>query len=167
MKRRVAALGILVGAVAASDSAPAHADTTSHAFYGTLSDGRTVDICTLRNANGVIVRFLSLGGCIIEVDTPDRHGRLDNVVLGHDDLAGYDSNVGLFGAIVGRYANRIAKGGFTLNGRTYHLPINDGLNSLHGGTSGFNLQLSQVTPRVVPHGVAAERRCTSPDGQDG
>jgi aldose 1-epimerase len=167
MKRPVAALGILVGALAASGSAPTRADTVSHALYGTLSDGRTVDIYTLRNANGIVVRFLSLGGCVTEIDTPDRHGRLDNIVLGHDNLAGYDSNMGFFGAIVGRYANRIAKGSFTLNGHTYHLPINNGPNSLHGGTSGFNLQLWQVTPRAVPRGVAAELSYTSPDGQDG
>jgi len=167
MKRPVAVLGILVGAFAASGSASARADTSSHALYGTLPDGRAVDIYTLRNANGVVVRFLSLGGCITDINTPDRHGRLDNIVLGHDNLAGYNSNVGFFGAIVGRYANRIAKGSFTLNGQTYHLPINNGPNSLHGGTSGFNLQLWQVTPRTESHGVAADLTYTSPDGQDG
>jgi len=167
MKRPVAVLGILVGALAASGSASSRADTTSHAVYGTLPDGRTVHIYTLRNANGIVVRFLSLGGCITEIDTPDRYGRLDNIVLGHDNLAGYNSNVGFFGAIVGRYANRIAKGRFTLNGQTYHLPINNGPNSLHGGTNGFNLQLWQVTPRTESHGVAAELTYTSPDGQNG
>jgi aldose 1-epimerase len=167
MKRPVAALGILVGALAASGSASGRTDTNSHAFYGTLPDGRAVDIYTLRNANGVVVRFLSLGGCITEIDTPDRHGRLDNIVLGHDNLAGYNSNVGFFGAIVGRYANRIAKGSFDLNGQTYHLPINNGPNSLHGGTNGFNLQLWQVTPRTESHGVAADLTYTSPDGQNG
>jgi aldose 1-epimerase len=167
MKGRVAALGIVVYAFATPASVPAHADTISHALYGTLPDGRAVDIYTLRNAGGIVVRFLSLGGCITEISTPDRHGHFDNIVLGHDNLAGYDSNVGYFGAIVGRYANRIAKGSFTLNGHAYHLPINNGPNSLHGGTSGFNLQLWQVTPRTVPHGVAAALDYTSPDGQDG
>lgn len=108
------------------------------------------------------MRFLSLGGTIIEIDTPDRRGHFDNIVLGHDNLAGYDSNAGYFGAIVGRYANRIGKGVFTLDGHTYHLPINNGVNSRHGGTSGFNLQLWQATPRAVSHGVAAELNDTSP-----
>jgi aldose 1-epimerase len=167
VKCPVVALGILIGALATSGSVPTRADTSSHALYSTLSDGRAVEMYTLRNASGIVLRFLSLGGCITEIDTPDRHGRLDNIVLGHHKLAGYDSNVGYFGAIVGRYANRIAKGSFTLNGHTYHLPINNGLNSLHGGTSGFNLQLWQVTPRAVPHGVAAELSYTSPDGEEG
>lgn len=148
-------------------SAPADADSSSHALYGTLPDGRAVNMYTLRNANGIILRFLSLGGAITEIATPDRHGHLDNIVLGHATLAGYDSNVGYFGAIIGRYANRIAKGRFTLNGHTYQVPINNGPNSLHGGTSGFNLQLWQVAPRAMPHGVAAELTYTSPDDQDG
>jgi aldose 1-epimerase len=164
MKGCVAALGIIVYAFATPASA---SDTISRALYGTLPDGRAVDIYTLRNASGIVVRFLSLGGCITEINTPDRHGRFDNIVLGHHNLAGYDSNTGYFGAIVGRYANRIAKGSFTLDGHSYHLPINNGPNSLHGGTSGFNLQLWQVTPRTVPHGAAAELAYTSPDGQDG
>jgi aldose 1-epimerase len=167
MKGCVAALGVVVCAFATPASAPARADTISHALYGTLPDGRAVDIYTLRNAGGIVVRFLSLGGSLTEINTPDRHGHFDNIVLGHDNLAGYDSNAGYFGAIVGRYANRIAKGSFTLNGRSYHLPINNGPNSLHGGTSGFNLQLWQVTPRTVAEGVAAELSYTSPDGQDG
>lgn len=166
MKRPVAALG-LVGAIAACGSVAAHADSSSHALFGTLPDGRAVDVYTLRNANGIVVRFLSLGGCIAEIDTPDRHGRFDNIVLGHDSLAGYNSNMGYFGAIIGRYANRIAKGTFTLNGQTYHVPINNGPNSLHGGTSGFNLQIWHVTPLTVPHGVAAQLTYTSRDGENG
>lgn len=167
MKRSVATLGILVGVLTIGGSMPAHADTSSHALYSTLSDGRAVEMYTLRNASGMVLRFLSLGGCITEIATPDRQGRLDNIVLGHNSLAGYNSNVGYFGAIVGRYANRIAKGRFTLNGQTYQLPINNGPNSLHGGTNGFNLQIWHVTPRAVPHGVAADLTYTSPDGQDG
>ena len=135
--------------------------------YGTLPDGRAVEIYTMQNDHGMTVKFLSLGGCITEIDVPDRHGHADNVVLGHDGLSGYDSNVGYFGAIVGRYANRIANGTFTLNGVTYHLPINNGPNSLHGGTEGFNTQLWQVVPHAGPDAVGAVLTYTSPDGQDG
>lgn len=154
-------------ALSASMTVAAPAEPLTHSVYGTLKDGRAVDIYTMRNAHGMTVRFLSLGGCITEIDVPDRTGHFANVVLGHADLAGYDSNQGYFGAIVGRYANRIAKGTFTLNGHTYHLPINNPPNSLHGGTNGFNLQLWTVTPRQVQHGVSAVLTYTSPDGQDG
>ncbi len=142
-------------------------DMITHTTYGTLPDGRQVDIYTMQNNHGVTVKFLSLGGCIAEIDIPDRDGHPANIVLGHDNLAGYNFNQGYFGSIVGRYANRIAKGTFTLNGQTYHLPINNGVNSLHGGTEGFNTQLWQVTPKTVPNGTAAMLTYTSPDGQDG
>jgi aldose 1-epimerase len=88
-------------------------------------------------------------------------------VLGYSSLAGYDSNPAYFGAIVGRYANRIAKGTFTLEGKTYHLPVNNGPNSLHGGATGFNTRTWNVTAKTVSGGVAAVLTHTSPDGQDG
>ncbi len=148
-------------------SAPARADSLTSAPYGTLPDGRPVAQYTLTNAHGITVKFLSLGGCITEIDTPDRIGRFADIVLGYRNLAGYDSDATYFGAIVGRYANRIAKGSFTLDGNTYHLPVNNGPNSLHGGTIGFNLELWKVTPQAVSNGVAAVLTYTSPDGQDG
>jgi aldose 1-epimerase len=145
----------------------AAAASITHAPYGTLPDGRQVDLYTMQNANGVTVKFLSVGGCITEIDIPDRKGDAGNIVLGHDGLPGYNSNTGYFGAIVGRYANRIAKGSFSLNGQTYHLPINNGANSLHGGTEGFNLQVWQVTLRTAADNASAVLTYTSPDGQDG
>ena len=160
-------VGIIGMAVFALGVANARAAGLTSASYGKLPDGRAVDIYTMQNDHGMTVKFLSLGGYITEIDVPDRHGHSDDVVLSHANLQGYDSNVGYFGAIVGRYANRIAKGTFTLNGTTYHLPINNGPNSLHGGTEGFNTQLWQVTPRSVPDGVSAVLTYTSPDGQDG
>ena len=145
----------------------AHAASISRTTYGTLPDGRSVDIYTMENAHGITVKFLSLGGCIAEIDTPDRGNHFGNIVLGHQDLQGYNSNLGYFGAIVGRYANRIAKGTFTLENKTYHLPINNGPNSLHGGNQGFNLQVWKVTPRSGPDSASAVLTYTSPDGQDG
>lgn len=146
---------------------PAFADSLTHTTYGKLPDGRQVDIYTMTNAHGVMVKFISLGGCITEIDTPDRNGHLADIVLGYRNLKGYDSDNTFFGATVGRYANRIAKGTFTLNGKTYHLPINNGVNSLHGGTSGFNLQIWNVAPAKTSNGVAATLSYSSPDGQDG
>jgi aldose 1-epimerase len=161
------AIGFVGMAVFALGMANAHAAGIVRAPYGTLPDGRAVDIYTMQNDHGMTVKFLSLGGYITEIDVPDRHGHFDDVVLSHSGLQGYNSNVGYFGAIVGRYANRIAKGTFTLNGTTYHLPLNNGPNSLHGGTEGFNTQIWQVTPRSVPDGGSAVLSYTSPDGQDG
>ncbi|MGH7079807.1 MAG: aldose epimerase family protein [Acetobacteraceae bacterium] len=148
-------------------AAPAHADSLTSASFGMLSNGTEVTQYTMTNANGVTVKFISLGGCITTIDVPDRHGRFANIVLGYHSLAGYDTNGTYFGGIIGRYANRIAKGTFTLDGKTYHLPVNNGVNSLHGGTTGFNLQMWKVTPKEVDHGVAAVLTYTSPDGQDG
>jgi aldose 1-epimerase len=160
-------IGIIGMAVFALGVANARAAGLTSASYGKLPDGRAVDLYTMQNDHGMTVKFLNLGGYITEIDVPDRRGHSDDVVLSHANLQGYNSNVGYFGAIVGRYANRIAKGTFTLNGTTYHLPINNGPNSLHGGTQGFNTQIWQVTPRSVPDGVSAVLAYTSPDGQDG
>jgi aldose 1-epimerase len=160
-------IGIIGMAVFALGVANAGAAGIARASYGTLPDGGAVDIYTMQNDHGMTVKFLSLGGYITEIDVPDRYGRADDVVLSHANLQGYNSNVGYFGAIVGRYANRIAKGTFTLNGTTYHLPINNGPNSLHGGTQGFNTRIWEVTPRSVPDGASAVLAYTSPDGQDG
>ncbi len=146
---------------------PAQADNLTSASFGKLPNGAEVTEYTMTNNHGITVKFLSLGGCITEMSVPDRDGHFANVVLGHHTLQGYDSNMGYFGSIVGRYANRIAKGTFTLDGKTYHLPINNGPNSLHGGTEGFNTQIWKVTPETVQNGVAASLEYTSPNGQDG
>jgi aldose 1-epimerase len=164
---RLRVFGIALVTLCALGVAVARAEGITHSVYGKLSDGRQVVLETMTNAHGLTVKFLNLGGCITEIDVPDRSGKLGNIVLGYKDLAGYDSDKTYFGAIVGRYANRIAKGTFSLNGHTYHLPINNGPNSLHGGTNGFNLQIWQVTPRTVQSGVSAVLTYTSPNGQDG
>ncbi len=161
------AAGLAVLAVVAGASA-AQADDITHSSFGTLANGQTVDQYTLTNAHGMVVKFITLGGCITAIEVPDRNNKIGNIVLGFKDLSGYAvKNSTYFGAIVGRYANRIAKGQFTLDGQTYHLPINNGVNSLHGGTTGFNLQLWKVSTKTVNDGVAAVLTYTSPDGQDG
>src|ERR671923_2488650 len=96
-----------------------------------LPDGRVVELFTLTNVHGVEVRAMTYGGIITVLRTPDRYGRLDDIVLGFDSLGGYLKRSPYFGAIVGRYANRIAGGQFTLDGTTYHLARNNGPNSLH------------------------------------
>jgi aldose 1-epimerase len=101
--------------------------------FGTW-DGKPITLYTLTNANGVQVRAMNYGGIIVSIRVPDRKGEMADIVLGHDTAEGYMPNPPYIGAIVGRYANRIANGTFTLDGKTYTLPKNDGPNTLHGGT---------------------------------
>ncbi|OYV38420.1 MAG: galactose-1-epimerase [Rhodospirillales bacterium 20-64-7] len=138
-------------------------DTRSHR----LPDGREVVSHTLRNAQGAAVTFLDLGGCVTAIEVPDRHGKFGNIVLGYDSPAGYDSNETFFGALVGRYANRMAKGRFTLDGTTYQMPVTEGGNALHSAPDGFNRQIWQVERFNGPHGVSARLTHRSPAGHGG
>jgi galactose mutarotase-like enzyme/glycogen debranching enzyme len=110
----------------------------SRAPFGRMPDGTQVDGYTVRNTRGTSMHVITYGAIITSLRTADRNGRFDDIVLGFDSLDGYLKDPPYFGAIVGRYANRIAKGRFTLDGRTYQLPVNNGPNSLHGGTRGFD-----------------------------
>ena len=133
--RIIAAIALsLAGAV------PAHAAGPAKAPFGRVGD-KTVDAYTLRNRHGIEAKVITWGATLVSLTAPDRHGRLANVVLGFDSLDPYLKGVPYFGATVGRYANRIAHGRFTLDGKAYQLPLNDGPNSLHGGTKGFDKRL--------------------------
>ena len=162
-----AAAALLAAAACARHaSQPQGAHVTKESF-GTLPDGRTVDAYTLVNARGLAVKAITYGGIITSIRTPDRNGKLGDIVLGYDDLAGYLKASPYFGAIVGRYANRIANARFTLDGRTYHLPANDGKNSLHGGTTGFDKVLWDAAPLQEPGVVGLVLTHTSPAGDQG
>jgi aldose 1-epimerase len=156
----------LLGAFAAQTS---YAVTAAQTVFGHLPDGRAVYAVTLRNRQGITVRVLTYGARVQEILTPDRNGHFADVALGYRTLHGYLSKADpYFGASVGRFANRIAKGRFTLNGHTYQLPINDGPNSLHGGTKGFDRRLWTV--RAVHSGPSlgsVTMRYVSPNGQEG
>ena len=140
------------------------AATLDHASYGTTQGGQAVDIFTMTNDHGFRVRFLSLGGVITEIDVPDRAGRLDNIVLGLKTLKEYETLPGHFGAITGRYANRIGGAQFTLGGQTYHLIANNGANTLHGGPNALDRQVWTVSPTQAPDGIAATLSYVSKDG---
>lgn len=129
------------------------------------ADGRSITLYTLTNSHGMQVRAMSYGGIIVSIRVPDRTGQMADVVLGHDTLDGYRPNPPYFGAIVGRYANRIANGTFTLDGKTYTLPKNDGPNTLHGGTKGFNQAVWDSEPLKGKTGVAFTY--LSKDGEEG
>ena len=140
------------------------AATLDHAPYGTTQDGQPVEIYTMTNDHGLRVRFLSYGGVITEIYVPDRTGRLDNIALGLRTLQEYETLPGHFGAITGRYANRISGALFTLNGQTYHLIANNGPNTLHGGPNALDHRVWTVSPLTVPDGVAATLSYVSQDG---
>jgi aldose 1-epimerase len=135
--------------------------------FGKLEDGTTVDIYTLKNPNGLQLEITNYGGTVVTLRTPDRRGRFADIVLGYADLRGYVTDTSYFGALIGRYANRIARGKFTLNGVEYQLPQNNGVNHLHGGVKGFHKVLWQV--REVPRadGTALELTYFSKDNEEG
>ncbi|WP_414440786.1 aldose epimerase family protein [Burkholderia sp. 22PA0106] len=169
---KTAAAGALVAASLAV--APlAQAATFSQAPYGTTRDGQAVSQYTLKNAHGTTVRFISYGGVITAIDVPDRHGKFANIVLGFASLKDYETYNGNihFGALIGRYANRIANGQFQLDGQTYKLPINNAPNTLHGGPDSFDSKVWSVKPLpgngAGPDGAGAELTYVSPDGENG
>jgi aldose 1-epimerase len=138
--------------------------------YGRTPDGRAVTEYTLDNGRGLSLSAINHGGIVTALRVPDRHGRSANVVLGLPTLADYLKPHPHFGTIVGRYANRIAAGRFTLDGVAHQLGLNDGANSLHGGPKGFGTRFWQIAPvsSVDARGdIAIELRYTSIDGEEG
>ncbi len=131
--------------------------------FGRTADGRAVEEYRLRNVAGVEVRFITFGGIITSVRAPDRQGRFANVALGFESLAEYEGEHPYFGAITGRYANRIGGGGFSLDGVAYQLFKNDGGNSLHGGKFGFDKRIWAANEVDG----AVELTYRSPDGEEG
>ncbi|NBM17821.1 aldose epimerase family protein [Streptomyces sp. GC420] len=135
-------------------------------LFGRLADGTKVYAYSLARG-GTRMRVLSYGGIVQSLEIPDRHGRRRNVSLGFDDLADYVSSSPYFGALIGRFGNRIARGRFTLDGKTYQLPVNDGENSLHGGNEGFDKRVWDVEPFNGSQSVGLRLHYTSPDGEMG
>ena len=140
----------------------------TRAPFGTTPDGRAVELFTLTNARGVELRAMTYGGIIVSLRTPDRTGRLDDIVLGYDSLAGYlNPETPYFGAIVGRYGNRIARGRFTVDGQTYTLATNNGVNALHGGVKGFDKVVWEGQPFQTDTSVGVVLSYVSRDTEEG
>ena len=140
--------------------------------FGQMPDGQGASLFTLTNVNGAVAKITNYGGIVTELWVPDKHGRLGDVVLGFDTLEGYLSEAytaanPYLGCIVGRFANRIANGRFTLDGTRYTLAVNNGPNHLHGGIQGFDKVLWQGQPVESDDGVGVRLRYLSPDGQEG
>src|SRR3954471_20094932 len=136
----------------------------TRAPFGTTRDRKAIEIYTLTNAHGVEMRVITYGDIITSLKVPDRAGHFGDVVLGFDTLDGYLKDPPYFGALIGRYGNRIAKGQFTLDGKTYKLATNNGPNHLHGGNKGFDKVVWTVEP-VGSNGLAFSR--VSADGEEG
>lgn len=146
-----------------------HADAASKIkklSFGKLPDGTPIHLYVLTNKNGMQAAITNFGARLVSLKVPDRKGKLADVVLGYSSVAGYLKDTAYFGAIVGRYANRIAKGRFKLNGVTYHLPINNGPNSLHGGPKGFENLVWQARELTGSKNPALELTLTSPNGDE-
>jgi aldose 1-epimerase len=139
----------------------------SRAAYGRMPDGVPVDGYTLRNAKGTTMQVITYGAIITLLRTADARGNFNDIVLGFDSLEGYLHDPPYFGAVVGRYANRIAGGRFTLDGHEYQLPVNNGPNSLHGGTRGFDKVVWRAESFENDSSSGVVLSFTSPDGDMG
>jgi aldose 1-epimerase len=160
---------LLLGACTVPPQAgtPAPTPGASSTQFGALANGQSTQLFTLRNAHGIEIQLTNYGGIITSLKTPDRSGRFADIVLGYDNLAAYVANSPYFGAIVGRYANRIARGHFTLDGVTYTLAVNNGPNSLHGGLRGFDKVVWNARPFQNHEGQGIALDYTSANGEEG
>ncbi|HEX8322620.1 MAG TPA: aldose epimerase family protein [Tepidisphaeraceae bacterium] len=163
------AAACLAGCARNEKSKSAHDAVVASAPFGKLADGQTVNAYTLKNDSKMNVKILDLGGVVQSLTVPDRDGNLADVVLGFENPNDYMATGPYFGAIAGRYANRIANGRFSIDGKTFTLPVNNGPNSLHGGTAGFDKKM--WTARSVKASnvgeSAVEFTLISPDGDQG
>ena len=148
-------------------SGAALAAEASRAPAGTLADGTAVEVISLTNKQGVSARILTYGATLQSLSMPDKHGKAADVLLGYDDLKDYVDHPNYFGVTVGRYANRIAGGAFSIDGKAYQLPLNDKTNSLHGGGKGFDKQVWKVASVKSGPVATLVLTLTSADGDSG
>jgi aldose 1-epimerase len=169
MSKRLFRLGsAIAGCVMVFCGALAEAKSTvARGPFGKLPDGTAVELFTLTNASGMEVRLTNYGGIVTAIKVADRTGKPGDVVLGYDSLEGYVKNPSYFGAIVGRYANRIGNAQFTLDGKTYTLAANNNGNSLHGGLRGFDKAVWSAETFEKAGAVGVALSYTSPDGDEG
>ena len=166
--KRTAAL-LLLGSIISLGLAPAAwgRGVPQRESFGKTRGGEAVEIYTLRNRRGAEARVTTYGGAVVSLKVPDRAGKFDDVLLGFDDLEGYLKTTTYVGSLVGRYANRIAKGRFSLNGTEYTLATNNGENHLHGGVRGFDKVVWKARPLPARGGQALELTYVSKDGEEG
>ena len=159
---------LLASLLLVSSALLAHAQATvTKESFGKTADGQNVDLYTLRNVHGVEAKITNYGGIVTSLKVPDRRGKFDDVVLGFNDLDSYLKGHPYFGALIGRYGNRIAKGRFTLNGVKYKLAVNNGENTLHGGLKGFDKVVWTAQESKTKSGPALTLTYLSKDGEEG
>lgn len=158
---------MLGAALAALSASGAGAATATRGDFGTLADGTKVEAVTLSNGAGMTARIMTLGATLQSLVVPDKAGRREDVVLGHDTAREYLARPNYFGVSVGRYANRIAKGKFTLDGKTYALATNDGPNALHGGLKGFDKRMWKIDSVTGGPDAKVVLSYVSADGEEG
>ena len=157
----------LLGAAALILPSTTMSASIAQSTFGIMPDGTAVGLYTLTNSNGLVCKAITYGAVITELHVPDRDGKLGDVVLGFDNLPQYIKESPCFGAVVGRVANRIAKGRFVVDGRTYSLAINNPPNTLHGGIRGFDKVVWKAEAMEAPDGPAIVFHHVSPDGDEG
>jgi aldose 1-epimerase len=141
--------------------------TITKSDFGATPDGKPVELYTLANSKGMTATIMTYGGIVTSLKVPDKNGNLGDVVLGYDNLDGYIKSTPYFGALIGRYGNRIANGKFSLDGVTYQLATNNGVNSLHGGLKGFDKVVWTARPLPTAHGPALILTYVSPGMEEG
>lgn len=135
--------------------------------FGNSKDGTLIEQYTLRNGNGVEMKVITYGGRITSLKVPNKNGEIENVVLGFDNIEDYQKDNPFFGALIGRYGNRISKGKFTLDGNQYTLATNDGLNHLHGGVNGYDKVIWTAEPIEEEENQSLKLTYLSKDGEEG
>lgn len=160
----IVAVALLAWACAPTETEPESMRSIATSEFGAI-DGHSVTLFTLTNASGANVGIIEYGGIVVSLNVPDRDGGLGDVVLGFETLDAYVADTPYFGAITGRYANRIAGGKFAIDGTAYELPVNNGPNSLHGGIKGFDKVVWKGTPTESGDGVSFAY--VSQDGEEG
>lgn len=157
----------LVFAFSGSISRAQESSTMAKEFFGKTANGTDVSIYTLKNVHGMEARITNYGGILVSLLVPDKNGNLADVVLGYDSLSQYIANNPYFGALIGRYGNRIGHARFTLKGKEYLLAANDGGNSLHGGRKGFDKVVWTVNDKDSKEGKSLVLTYLSKDGEEG
>jgi aldose 1-epimerase len=160
------AMFLCLGTLFAAGCGPNDTKVTQEPF-GVTKDGKSAELFTLRNKNGMVAKITNYGGIVVSLTAPDRNGKMADVVLGYDSLSQYIADNPYFGALIGRYGNRIGNARFTLNGVEYKLPVNDGKNCLHGGVKGFDKVVWKAEELPSKEGTALHLNYASADGEEG
>ncbi|NWB98954.1 galactose mutarotase [Pseudomonas gingeri] len=159
--------GLALSMLIASGGAHAAGLSSEQKPFGKTNDGTAVEQYVLRNSHGMQATVITYGGVLQSLKVPDKNGKFDDVVLGFDDVQGYQSGTAFFGATIGRFGNRLAGGAFELDGKHYQVPLNDGPNSLHGGAQGFDKHVWQAKQVKGKDSVGVTLTYLSKDGEMG